>query len=229
MGSQAKKRSDVFEHAESIGYSEQEMKSVPPDAAMTHGCGNPTAIADLKEGQIVLDLGCGSGLDVFLAAQKVGRHGKVIGLDISPEIIEKAVKSAREGSYQNIEFKIAPIEKLPIPDESVDVIISNCVINHSPDKLAVFKEACRVLKPDGRMFVSDLVITEKFSEDILQRVDKLWADWLIGACGKQEYLSAIKDAGFRAIKVLAEGTFPMAQADSLLKGKIISIQIKGIK
>ncbi|MBM4103428.1 MAG: methyltransferase domain-containing protein [Planctomycetes bacterium] len=221
--------SDSIEYAKSIGYSKQEMKSVPEEAALTHGCGNPTVLAELKEGQTVLDLGCGGGLDVFLAARKVGRKGRVIGLDSSPEIVEKADTSARKNKYENVEFKVAEIEKLPVPDDFVDVVISNCVINHSSDKLVVFREAHRVLKPGGRMFVSDLVTAGKFTEHDLQSVDKLWADWLAAASGKQDYLNAIKEAGFRIITVLAEGTFPMAEADNILKGKIISIQIKGIK
>jgi SAM-dependent methyltransferase len=223
------KSSDSFEHAVSIGYSEQEMRSVPREAAVTHGCGNPTALAELKEGQTVLDLGCGGGLDVFLAAQKVGQKGRVIGLDSSPETVEKASISAKKSNYKNVEFKVAEIEKLPVPDDSIDVVISNCVINHSPDKLAVFREVHRVLKPGGRMFVSDLVTAGKFTEHDLRSVDKIWVQWLAVASGKQEYLNAIKGAGFRIITVLTEGTFPMAQANNVLKGKIISIQIKGSK
>jgi len=223
------KSSDSFEYARSIGYSEQEMKSVPEEAAVTHGCGNPTALAELREGETILDLGCGGGLDVFLAAQKVGRKGKVLGLDISPETVEKASDSARKGNYKNVEFKVTKIEKLPVPDDFVDVVISNCVINHSPDKLAVFKEVHRVLKPSGRMFVSDLVTAGELPEHSLRGVDRLWAEWLAVASGKQEYLNAIKGAGFRIITVVAEGPFPMAEADNVLKGKIISIQIKGSK
>ncbi len=229
VASQENSSSDSFEYAKSIGYSEQEMKSVPEEAALTHGCGNPTALAELKEGQTVLDLGCGGGLDVFLAIQKVGQKGRVIGLDISPEMVEKANNSARKGNYKNVEFKVAEMEKLPVPDDSVDVVISNCVINHSPDKVAVFREVHRVLKAGGRMFVSDLVTAGKFTEHDLQSVDKLWTDWLAAASGKQNYLNAIKEAGFQTVTVVAEGSFPMAEADNVLKGKIISIQIKGSK
>jgi SAM-dependent methyltransferase len=229
VASKENSSSDSVEYAKSIGYSEQEMKSVPHEAALTHGCGNPTALAELKEGQIILDLGCGGGLDVFLAAQKVGQKGRVIGLDSSPEIVEKANTSAGKGNYKNVEFKVAKIEKLPIPDDSVDVVISNCVINHSPDKLAVFREVHRVLKPGGRMFVSDLVTAGELSKDSLRSVDKIWVQWLAVASGRQEYLNAIRGAGFRIITVLTEGSFPMAEADDMLKGKIISIQIKGSK
>ena len=219
----------AISYAESIGYSEQEMKSLPEGAAVTHGCGNPTALAELKEGEFVLDLGCGGGLDAFLAARRVGPRGKVIGLDMTPEMVEKAKANAREGNYTNVEFQIAEIEKLPLPDDSVDVIISNCVINHSPDKLAVFKEAYRTLRPGGRLFVSDLVTAGTLSADVLRNADKLWAEWLSVASDRGEYLNAIESAGFRAIAVVAEGPFPMAEADNILKGRIISIQVNAQK
>lgn len=214
-------------YAESIGYSEEEMRSVPKEAAVTHGCGNPTALADLKEGDIVLDLGCGGGLDAFLAAQRVGRTGKVIGLDMTPEMVYKARSNARKGNYTNVEFDVAEIEKLPLADGSVDVVISNCVINHAADKLTAFREAHRVLKPGGRLFVSDLVTAGKLPEDVLRSAHKLWADWLSVASAREEYLNAIKAAGFKTMTVVAEGPFPMAEADTRLKGKVISIQVKG--
>ena len=220
---------DFIANAESIGYSKQELASVPEEAAVTHGCGNPTALAELKEGETVLDLGCGGGLDAFLAAQRVGWKGKVIGLDMTPEMVAKARINARAGNYTNVEFEVAEMEKLPLPDDSVDVVISNCVINHSPDKLAVFREAYRVLKPGGRMFVSDLVTAGRLSEDVLRGADKLWTGWLAVAGDRPEYLNAIQAAGFRTITVLAAGPFPLAEADKILRGKIISIQVKGTK
>ena len=223
------RRHDSVAYAESIGYSQQEIKSVPEGAAVTHGCGNPTAIAELKEGEIVLDFGCGGGLDVFLAAQRVGPRGKVIGLDMTPEMVEKAWANARAGNYANVEFQIAEIEKLPLADCSVDVVISNCVINHSPDKLTVFKEAYRVLKPGGRLFVSDLVTSGRLSDDVRRNADKLWTEWLSVACDRREYLTAIESAGFAAVAVLAEGLFPLSEADEVLKGRIISLQVKALK
>ncbi len=220
---------DPHAYAKSIGYSEQEMRSVPAEAAVTHGCGNPTALAQLQEGQIVLDLGCGGGLDVFLAARRVGPSGRVIGLDVTPEMVEKAKSSARKGGYKNVEFRVAPIEKLPGPDESIDVVISNCVINHASDKAAVFREVHRVLKPGGSLFVSDLVTTGRFPDDALAKADKIWAQWLTVASERQEYLNAIREGGFRAITILAEGSFPMAEADDILRGRIVSLQIKASK
>jgi SAM-dependent methyltransferase len=218
-----------FEYARSIGYTEQEMRSVPEEAAVTHGCGNPAALAQLKQGQTILDLGCGGGLDAFLAAQRVGPGGRVIGLDITPEMVEKAKASARKGGYENVEFRVAQIEELPVADDSVDVVISNCVINHAPDKPAVFREVHRVLKPGGSMFVSDLVTTGRFPDDALAKVDKMWAQWLAVASERQEYLNAIKEGGFREITVMAEGPFPMAEADSVLRGRIASVQVKASK
>lgn len=227
--SESAKHPEPLKYAMSIGYSEQEMKSVPEEAAVTHGCGNPAALAELKAGETVLDLGCGGGLDVFLAARRVGPQGRVIGLDMTPETIVRARNSAETGNYSNVEFKVAEIEKLPLPDSSVNVVISNCVINHARDKAAVFREAHRVLMPGGRMLVSDLVTTMDFTADVLRRVDRLWAEWLALAWTRNSYLKAVYDAGFEAVTVISEGPFPMAEADSLLKGKIISLQIKGVK
>lgn len=223
------RRHDSIAYAESIGYSQQEIKSAPEGAAVTHGCGNPTAIAELKEGETVLDLGCGGGLDVFLAAQRVGPRGKVIGLDMTPELVDKARANARAGNVANVEFRVAEIEKLPLTAGSVDVVISNCVINHSPDKLTVFKEAYRVLKPGGRLFVSDLVTADRLSDTIRQNAEELWTEWLSVASDRREYLNAIESAGFAAVAVLAEGLFPLSEADEVLKGRIISLQVKALK
>jgi arsenite methyltransferase len=228
-GSQGGRSHDSLGYAKSIGYSEQEIESVPAGAAVTHGCGNPTVLAQLREGQTVLDLGCGGGLDAFLAALKVGPKGRVIGLDAAPESIEKAQASARAGNYRNVEFRAGAMERLPLPDDSVDVVISNCVINHASDKVAVFREAYRVLKPGGGMFVSDLVTTGKLPESVPRNANQLWAAWLAVAADRHAYLSAIEAGGFRTIVVMAEGPFSLAEADSLLRGRIISIQIKGIK
>ena len=226
---QGERAGDPLAYAKSLGYSEREVRSVPAGAAVTHGCGNPIALAQLQEGQTVLDLGCGGGLDAFLAALKVGPKGRVIGLDAAPESIEKARANAQAGNYTNVKFRVGTIDKLPLPDKSVDVVISNCVVNHALDKAAVFREAYRVLKPGGRMFVSDLVTTGKLPDEVLRNADKLWSAWLAVASDRCAYLNAIEAGGFRTIVVLAEGLFPLAEANSLLRGRIISIQVKGAK
>lgn len=182
--------------AKSIGYSDTEINSCP-GANLGLGCGNPTAVADIKEGDVVLDLGSGAGFDCFLAAKKVGKSGKVIGVDMTEQMITKAKANAQKYGYTNVEFRFGEIEELPVQDNSVDVIISNCVINLSPEKFKVFKEAYRVLKTGGRMFVSDMVLLKELSE--AQRNDKeLIAGCVGGAILKKDYLKLIKEAGFEA-------------------------------
>jgi SAM-dependent methyltransferase len=212
--------------AKSLGYSEEEMKSVPQGVAC-RGCGNPTAMAELKAGEIVLDLGCGSGLDAFLAARNVGPTGRVIGIDASADVVNTARKHAATGDYQNVEFRVGVMTALPAEDQSVDVVISNCVINYSADISATFREIFRCLKPAGRILIADLVTQGEFSQDALE--DPLWGEWLAGAVGKQVYLSAIDEAGFRNASVVAESLFPMAEKDDRLRGKILSIQVKASK
>lgn len=219
---------DLVEQAKSIGYSEQEIRNIPEEAIMGLGCGNPTALAELREGEVVLDLGSGGGLDVFLAANRVGKKGRVIGVDMTPEMVERAKKNARKGNYGNVEFRLGEIENLPVESESVDVIISNCVINLSADKLATYEEALRVLKPNGRILVSDLVIAGELPEDI-RRSFAAWAECVAGALEKQEYLDIIKEAGFRDISVVTERVFGEPGMDDRLIGKIASIQVKAYK
>lgn len=184
-----------------LGYSNDEIKSVP-EANLGLGCGNPTALGNIKQGDIVLDLGSGAGFDVFLAAKKVGENGKVIGVDFAEEMIEKAKQNAEKYDYKNVEFKLGDIEELPIEDNSIDVIISNCVINLAPDKEKVFREAYRVLKKDGKMFVSDIVLLGELTEE--QKTDEgLISSCVAGAIQKEDYISTIKRAGFR-VKILGE-------------------------
>lgn len=187
--------------SKAIGYSDDEMNAVP-DANLGLGCGNPTVIGEIKEGDVVLDLGSGAGFDCFLAAKKVGSSGKVIGVDMTEEMIEKARKNAEQYGYKNVEFRFGDIEDLPVDDNSVDIIISNCVINLAPDKLKVFKEAHRVLKTDGRMYVSDIVLLEELTEE--QKNDEdLVAGCVGGALLKEDYLRIITDAGLN-YKIISE-------------------------
>jgi SAM-dependent methyltransferase len=193
--------SSLADLSKSLGYSESDVQAVP-DANMGLGCGNPTAFAELKPGDIVLDLGSGGGFDCFLAAQKVGNSGKVIGVDMTPEMVEKAKANAQKYGYSNVEFRHGDIEALPVEDSSVDVIISNCVINLAPDKEKVFREAFRVLKPGGRMYISDMVLLEDLPED-LKNDSGLLAGCIAGAVLKEEYLRLLKKAGF-SLEILNE-------------------------
>lgn len=187
--------------AKSIGYSEEEISSAP-EANLGLGCGNPTALASIKEGDTVLDLGSGAGFDCFLAVKRVGIKGKVIGVDFSEKMIEKAELNAKKLGHNNIVFLLGDIEELPIEDNSVDVIISNCVINLAPDKAKVFSEAQRVLKSGGKMFVSDIVLLEEISEEIKNN-EELLAGCVGGAILRDEYLKIVKEAGLK-VKILEE-------------------------
>lgn len=191
-----------------IGYDDEEITSVPEGANLGLGCGNPLALASLKEGETVLDLGSGAGFDCFLAAKKVGTEGKVIGVDMTPDMIDRARNNARKGNYANVEFRLGEIENLPAADNSVDVIISNCVINLAPDKSRVFKEAFRVLKQGGRMMVSDIVLLKELPDFIRDSIEA-YTGCIAGATKKDEYLKTIKNAGFRDVKVLDEKNFPI--------------------
>jgi len=190
-----------------IGYSDQDIESVPEGANLGLGCGNPIALASLKQGEFVLDLGSGAGFDCFLAANIVGKTGKVIGVDMTPEMIERARENARKGGYKNVEFRLGEIETLPLADNSVDVIISNCVINLSPEKDKVFSDAYRVLKPGGRLMVSDIVLLRELPDSIKKSV-AAYIGCVAGASKKDDYLKNIKAAGFKNISVVDETSFP---------------------
>jgi len=192
------------------------------------GCGNPTAIADLKEGDVVLDLGAGAGVDVFLAANKVGPTGRVIGVDMTEEMVDRATSIARDHGYCNVEFRLGEIEKLPVEDESVDAIISNCVINLSPDKAKVFREAYRVLKPRGRLTVSDIVSEAAVPAGVRSNLDA-WASCIGGALKQQEYLRKIKEAGFEDVQVESSKDFYVEGEASQPPTKFLSISVKAYK
>lgn len=197
-----------YDISKNIGYSDEEMSSVPEGANLGLGCGNPVALASLKPGEIVLDLGAGAGFDCFLAAEKVGPTGRVIGVDMTPEMIENARNNARKGNYTNVEFRLGEIEYLPVADNTVDVIISNCVINLSPDKQGVFRDALRVLKPGGRLMISDIVLLGKLPE-FIQNSIQAYTGCLSGALLKDDYLGKIKAAGFQKVNIIEETSFPL--------------------
>lgn len=219
---------DVTDQAKRIGYSEKEIEKIPLAAVMGLGCGNPTALADLKGGEVVLDLGAGAGIDVFLAANKVGANGYVIGVDMTEEMVKKANQTAKKSSYRNVEFRLGEIENLPAEDNSVDVIISNCVINLSPDKLKTYKEAYRVLKPKARILISDLVTEGELPEKTRRNFDA-WAECIAGAMEKGAYIETIKKAGFRDIHIMSQDTFNEPGIDDSLRGKITSIRVRAYK
>jgi len=214
-----------------VGYSDSEINAVPDGANLGFGCGNPVAIASLKEGDVVLDLGSGAGFDAFLAAQRVGKKGRVIGVDMTPEMIDKAKENAKKGKYSNVEFRLGEIEKLPVEDSSIDVIISNCVINLSPDKQAVFNESHRVLKSGGRLMVSDLVLAKNLPKEIKDSVEA-YVGCLAGAIKKDKYLKLITIAGFNDVKVISESSYPVdAMFDNLeaAQDAVLSIKVSASK
>ena len=189
------------EISKNVGYSDGDI-AIGEGANLGLGCGNPVAISKIKEGDVVLDLGCGAGFDCFLASKKVGKGGKVIGVDMTEEMIKKARLNAEKMAIKNVEFVLAEIERLPVKDDSVDVIITNCVINLTPDKTETFREAHRVLKKGGKMYISDIVLLKELSKE--QREDKnLLTGCVAGALLKDDYLNKIKKVGFD-VRVLSE-------------------------
>ena len=195
-----------------IGYSAGDAAAVPAESNLGLGCGNPLAHADVRAGEAVLDLGSGAGIDCFLAARAVGPSGRVIGVDMTTAMIDRARAAAAKGGYANVEFRLGEIEHLPVADASVDLVISNCVVNLSPEKEQVFREALRVLRPGGRMVVSDLVWIRPMPEALRGRVDAL-VGCVAGASLKREYLDLMARAGFTAIEVLEETPYTVGIAD----------------
>ena len=197
---------DTKQFAKSIGYSEEELKVIPEEANLALSCGNPTALANLKEGEIVLDLGSGAGFDCFLAGTKVGQTGKVIGIDMTPEMVEKARVNARKNGVENIEFRLAEIENLPVGDNSVDVVISNCVINLSIDKPRVFQEVYRVLKPGGRVAISDIALLKKLPKKIQESIEA-YVGCVGGAILIDEYKRIVEASGLKDVKITIKGSY----------------------
>jgi len=235
------------EISKSIGYSDKEMSAVPEGSNLGLGCGNPTALASLKKEEIVLDLGSGAGFDCFLAANQVGKKGKVIGVDMTPEMLDKARENAEKAGYRNVEFRLGEIENLPVADNTVDAVISNCVINLSTDKKQVFQEMFRVLKPGGRFMVSDIVLLHELP-DFIKNSTAGYVGCISGAILKKEYLQIIKQAGFQDVNVMNETLYPIdlmmndAEAQIIIKKtkitpeklqeigtRVVSIKVEGKK
>ena len=191
--------------AEAFGYSTEELTSIPSEANMGLSCGNPTATASLKPGEVVVDLGSGGGLDVFLASKKVGPTGRAIGIDMTPAMIERARSNAEAGNYQNVEFHLATIDHLPLADASVDCVISNCVLNLAPDKPAVFREIARVLKPGGRLAVSDIALKADLPQELAQSL-AAYVGCIAGAIKIDEYCEGLLNAGFQHVEVVDSGS-----------------------
>ena len=191
-----------------IGYRPEDLQAVPDGANLGLGCGNPVALASLQAGETVVDLGAGAGFDCFLAAKAVGEKGRVIGVDMTPAMIDRARANARKGGYGNVEFRLGEIENLPVADNTADIIISNCVINLSPDKERVFREAFRVLKPGGRLMVSDIVLLKELPPALHDSV-AAYTGCVAGALMKDEYLEKITAAGFGEVRIIAESLFPV--------------------
>jgi SAM-dependent methyltransferase len=191
---------------DAIGYSAEQAAAIPEGANLGLGCGNPLAYAAVRPGETVLDLGSGAGIDCFLAAREVGPAGRVIGVDMTPAMIERARANAAKGGYANVEFRLGEIEHLPVADGTADVVISNCVVNLSPDKRQVFREAFRALKPGGRIVVSDLVLTRPLPPELKTRVDLL-VGCVAGASLRDDYLRLMRDAGFAGVEIAAEGGY----------------------
>jgi SAM-dependent methyltransferase len=211
-----------------VGYTAEDLKLVPEMAILGVGCGNPTALADLIVGETVLDLGSGAGIDVFLAAQKVGESGRVVGVDMTEDMVARGRQLAQEHGFGNVEFRQGDIEHLPVDSATVDVIISNCVINLTPDKLASFKEIHRVLRPGGRILIADLVTEGPLPPDVRASA-AAWADCLAGAMPKAAYLETIRSAGFAEVGVVSESPYETPGMDARLLGQIISVKVRAVK
>ena len=218
--------------SKAIGYSDAELASIPEGANLGLGCGNPTALASLKEGEVVLDLGSGAGIDCFLAAGAVGESGRVLGIDMTHEMLDRARENAKKNGIGDVEFRLGEIEHLPVADGTVDVVISNCVINLSPDKPQVFREAYRVLKPGGRMLVSDIVQLREIPAAIRNSINA-YVGCIAGASMKADYLAAIESAGFQDVVIQKESVFGLdvpgnTDATLVIDGEKVSPESLGL-
>ena len=212
--------------AKNIGYDTKELESIPESSILGVGCGAPVNFADIHEGEVVVDIGSGGGIDVFLSAKKVKDSGKVIGIDMTNEMLEKAQNIAKQNGYTNVEFKKGDVERgVPIEDNSVDVVISNCVINLTVDKVTAFKEVHRILRSNGRMVISDL-ITDKEVPTHSVDSDK-WCSCIDGALTKENYLASIEKAGFQQPQIIEEKVYQ--EGDGIDNRKITSLVIKAVK
>ncbi len=203
-----------------IGYTAEQAAAIPEGANLGLGCGNPLAHASVKAGETVLDLGSGAGIDAFLAAREVGPMGRVIGVDMTPAMLDRARANAAESGYTNVEFRLGEIEHLPVADASVDLVISNCVVNLSPRKDQVFREAYRALKPGGRILVSDLVLEAPLPKEIKESIEA-YVGCIAGASLREEYLRLIREAGFESVEIVHEGRYGSAS--------VTSVQVRAVK
>ena len=211
--------------AKNIGYNSKELQSVPESSILGVGCGAPVNFADIQEGEVVVDIGSGGGIDVFLSANKVKASGKIIGIDMTEEMLEKARTNAINAGYTNVDFQKGDIEKgILIESDTADVVISNCVINLTIDKVAAFKEIYRILKPKGRMVISDLVTTKEIEIEAANAGD--WCSYIDGALTSENYIDSIKKAGFKSVEILQE--MPYLE-DKVGDRKITSLVIKAVK
>ncbi|MGI0017550.1 MAG: arsenite methyltransferase [Nitrosotalea sp.] len=209
-----------------IGYDQEELKSIPEAAILGVGCGAPIKFANLKDGETVVDLGSGAGIDVFLSVNKVSKSGKVIGIDMTDQMLDKARVNAKEGNYTNVEFRKGDIENnIPVDDNTVDVVISNCVINLTADKTSAFREVRRILKQGGRMVISDLVTDREIEQDQVNA--EQWCSCIDGALTRENYIQSIKKAGFENVDVLEERTY--MEGEKVNGRKISSLVIRAIK
>jgi arsenite methyltransferase len=241
-GSSCAPGADKF--AQSIGYSKAELQSIPKESNLGLSCGNPTALAGIKAGEVVLDLGSGAGFDCFLAANKVGKNGKVIGIDMTPQMVAKAKENARQSAVKNVDFRLGEIEHLPVEDNSVDLVISNCVINLSSDKSRVFREIHRVLKPGGRISISDIALKKPLPDKVRQNIEA-YVGCVAGAMVIGEYQKILAGSGLRDAKITIKGSSdcidtdtkdPLAKAtldslgsDESLEEYVVSVYVEGRK